>query len=798
MRPLRLSLFALLFLAVLGMSQEAEAAADFDIYDIRISESNIYVNEPVQIEIEIGNGGDLNESTDVHVKIDDPEGNTIDWTSVGETKEVPRGSSEWFYFTWTPELLGSYGLSFYVDYNNTVEESNENNNEIEDMVITVYERFPDLQIKSVYVYPLDNEGEAVVGVESFIQATITNLGSRNMTESESEILKVGFYLTSPYNSFLGSFYVNESLDIYDLTTVTLPFIFDDNGEYRFVIKVDEDNEINEGSGGPELNNEAVKNIETKTSIDVFIEKLKVGDFSDNTSSENRWDVAGIEHPISFKIGVSNSSILEAIGNYRVFFNISVDGTFGWSERPELYYDDNFSRYALGTGYNISDEYAYIDFTHDMNSVTVRYPWIPNKDRTDQYNVSVKIKSAYDSLQHNNEIYLNQLTFEKLTTNLVIDAIKITQDPYQNVSTVKVTVGFPQGEQSQLDADVRLYVSRTENNDTDIIMSLEKEISGIDRGDSRSVVFAVSVQYLTGDYFFTARVDPDYKIKEIDRTDNTLDSKIIEYKEGCYDSNFYAYDSSVTTHYQKDCISPDLYISQISFSNDNPEQNETIVISASLKIAKMNLTDNKTEYIYLGFYQDNLNNEIDSIRVNASDLRKGIEFEKVVSTTWKATSGEYTIIAVADSTNRVKEGNEDGEKNHLSKDIYVTGKDGEVVIPGAPVALAGKDVATSPGSTVQFSGAGTDDDGTIVKYEWDFDGDGVFEWSSEENGVTTFIYNTAGTYTATLRVTDNDAKTDTDSLTVTVKSPDEEEEGIPGFGFAAAILSVGLIARARRD
>ena len=97
------------------------------------------------------------------------------------------------------------------------------------------------------------------------------------------------------------------------------------------------------------------------------------------------------------------------------------------------------------------------------------------------------------------------------------------------------------------------------------------------------------------------------------------------------------------------------ISQISFSNDNPEQNETIEISASLKIAKMNLTDNKTEYIYVGFYQDNLNNEIDSIRVNASDLRKGIEFEKVVLTTWKATSGEYTIIAVVDSTDIVKEG-----------------------------------------------------------------------------------------------------------------------------------------------
>ena len=86
-----------------------------------------------------------------------------------------------------------------------------------------------------------------------------------------------------------------------------------------------------------------------------------------------------------------------------------------------------------------------------------------------------------------------------------------------VSAVKVTVGFPQGEQSILDVDVRLLVVRVaEDNDTDIIMALDKEIPGILRGDSRAVSFAVSVQYLTGDYFFTKRVNPDYKIKEIDR------------------------------------------------------------------------------------------------------------------------------------------------------------------------------------------------------------------------------------------------------------------------------------------
>jgi WD40 repeat protein len=89
----------------------------------------------------------------------------------------------------------------------------------------------------------------------------------------------------------------------------------------------------------------------------------------------------------------------------------------------------------------------------------------------------------------------------------------------------------------------------------------------------------------------------------------------------------------------------------------------------------------------------------------------------------------------------------------------------------PVAIAGDDVSVVPGGNVQFSGAATDDDGSIAKYEWDFDGDGVFEWSSTESGLTTFIYNDKGTYNAVLRVTDNDGFTATDSRVITIGAAD---------------------------
>ena len=90
------------------------------------------------------------------------------------------------------------------------------------------------------------------------------------------------------------------------------------------------------------------------------------------------------------------------------------------------------------------------------------------------------------------------------------------------------------------------------------------------------------------------------------------------------------------------------------------------------------------------------------------------------------------------------------------------------IYASPVAIPGADLENIEINTeIQFSGAGTDEDGEIVLYEWDFDGDGIFEWSSEENGITTHIYNKAGVYSATLRVTDSDNNTGTDSRRIEI-------------------------------
>ena len=122
----------------------------------------------------------------------------------------------------------------------------------------------------------------------------------------------------------------------------------------------------------------------------------------------------------------------------------------------------------------------------------------------------------------------------------------------------------------------------------------------------------------------------------------------------------------------------------------------------------------------------------------------------------------------------------------------------LVVGIAPVAKAGDDIEVEPKTEVQFIGL-ANDDGTIVNYEWDFDGDGSYDWSSERHGITTTIYYQVGSYTAVLRLTDDDGFISTDSRIITVTRPEteEDESGLPAISLIPALISIGLIAIFRR-
>jgi acetyltransferase-like isoleucine patch superfamily enzyme len=81
----------------------------------------------------------------------------------------------------------------------------------------------------------------------------------------------------------------------------------------------------------------------------------------------------------------------------------------------------------------------------------------------------------------------------------------------------------------------------------------------------------------------------------------------------------------------------------------------------------------------------------------------------------------------------------------------------------PVSDAGPDQAVFVGETVTFDGTGSyDPDGTIESYYWDFGDSGT-----DDGENTVHIYETAGVYTVTLTVTDDNDLSSSDTLIVSV-------------------------------
>jgi chitodextrinase len=62
--------------------------------------------------------------------------------------------------------------------------------------------------------------------------------------------------------------------------------------------------------------------------------------------------------------------------------------------------------------------------------------------------------------------------------------------------------------------------------------------------------------------------------------------------------------------------------------------------------------------------------------------------------------------------------------------------------------------------------------TDLQYAWDFDGNGT---TDATGSFATYRYRTAGTYTATLTVTDSGGLTGTDSLQIVVRGDDDDDD-----------------------
>ena len=131
----------------------------------------------------------------------------------------------------------------------------------------------------------------------------------------------------------------------------------------------------------------------------------------------------------------------------------------------------------------------------------------------------------------------------------------------------------------------------------------------------------------------------------------------------------------------------------------------------------------------------------------------------------------------------------------------------VELTPAPADLPPAGIITSPatnatitaGQAVSFSGSGNDPDGTISSYSWTFPGGNPSTSSMANPGSVT--YATAGTFTATLTVTDNASVSDPNppTRTITVNpAPDfsisasPSSQSTPPGGNASYTVSVGAL------
>jgi PKD repeat protein len=112
----------------------------------------------------------------------------------------------------------------------------------------------------------------------------------------------------------------------------------------------------------------------------------------------------------------------------------------------------------------------------------------------------------------------------------------------------------------------------------------------------------------------------------------------------------------------------------------------------------------------------------------------------------AKAGSYSV--------KLKVTDDNGGTDTLTKSVTVANR--------APVAAFGfLPASPSTGQTVTFTSSSTDPDGTIASVAWDTDDDGAFDDTASRS------FAKAGTYSVTLKVTDDNGGTDTLAKNVTV-------------------------------
>ncbi|MBD3320408.1 MAG: PKD domain-containing protein [Chitinivibrionales bacterium] len=162
----------------------------------------------------------------------------------------------------------------------------------------------------------------------------------------------------------------------------------------------------------------------------------------------------------------------------------------------------------------------------------------------------------------------------------------------------------------------------------------------------------------------------------------------------------------------------------------------------------------------------------------------VQVNSMLSVVGKASDPDNTIVSYSwDFDNDAKDDWSSSEHSRASFSYKSAGEyiarltvktdDGKSAVDSAqvivfnepPRAFAGEDVISRKNRDVLLKGTGKDKDGTIAKYEWDFDNDGTFDWSSGDTGYVEHEF--AEFSTAVLKVTDADGETGYDTIRIVI-------------------------------
>jgi len=188
-------------------------------------------------------------------------------------------------------------------------------------------------------------------------------------------------------------------------------------------------------------------------------------------------------------------------------------------------------------------------------------------------------------------------------------------------------------------------------------------------------------------------------------------------------------------------------------------------------------------------KENLSWALVNITYSDSDLPARTDETNIALYYWNETEGKWQLVKVeyVDPVNNYFLAN----ITHFS--IY-----GGFSTNRAPFVDAGDDLVVERGEKVKFVTYFEDDFGDeMVRCEWDFDGDGVYDYSSNESTEANWTFEKEGVYNVTVRITDKGGAQGFDTIFVTVEKKKgtglEALAEMPAFEGASLLTTLILVA-----